>query len=52
VLAAAASAGVLFLSAGTLAAYAVTNNVDVTATVEINSLTEAAALQERLRGRA
>jgi hypothetical protein len=49
VLAAAASAGVFFLSAGTQAAYAVTKNADGTVTVEIDSMTDAAGLQEKLR---
>jgi hypothetical protein len=49
VLAAAAGAGVFFLSAGTQAAYAVTRNADGTVTVEIDSLTDAAGLQAKLQ---
>jgi hypothetical protein len=49
VLAAATAAGVLFLSAGTQAAYAVTKNADGTVTVEIDSLTDAAGLQAKLQ---
>ncbi len=49
VLAAAASAGVFFLSAGTQAAYAVTKNADGTVTVEIDSLSDAAGLQAKLQ---
>jgi hypothetical protein len=49
VLAAAAIAGVVVLSAGTQAAYAVTENADGTVTVEIDSLTDAAGLQAELQ---
>jgi len=49
VLAAAVSAGVFFLSAGTQAAYAVTKNADGTVTVEIDSLSDSAGLQAKLR---
>jgi hypothetical protein len=49
VLAAAATAGVFFLSAGTQAAYAVTKNADGTVTVEIDSLSDAAGLQAKLQ---
>jgi hypothetical protein len=49
VLAAAVSAGVFFLSAGTQAAYAVTKNADGTVTVEIDSLQDAAGLQAKLQ---
>jgi hypothetical protein len=49
VLAAAAVAGGLVLSAGTQAAYAVTKNADGTVTVEIDSLTDAAGLQAKLQ---
>jgi hypothetical protein len=49
VLAAAATAGVFVLSAGTQTAYAVTKNADRTVTVEIDSLTDAAGLQSKLR---
>lgn len=49
VLAAAAAVGVLFLSAGTQSAYAVTKNADGTVTVEIDSLTDSAGLQSKLR---
>ena len=49
VLAAAASAGVFFFSAGTQAAYAVTKNADGTVTVEIDSLSDAAGLQAKLQ---
>jgi hypothetical protein len=49
VLAASASAGVFVLSASTQAAYAVTKNADGTVTVEIDSLTDAAGLQAKLR---
>jgi hypothetical protein len=49
VLAAAAIAGVLVLSAGTPAAYAVTKNADGTVTVEIDSLSDAAGLQAKLQ---
>lgn len=49
VVVAAASAGVLFLSAGTQAAYAVTKDADGTVTVEIESLTDAAGLQAKLQ---
>ena len=52
VLAAAAIAGALLLSAGTPAAYAVTKNADGTVTVEIDSLTDAAGLQESSSRRA
>jgi len=49
VAAAAAIAGVLVLSAGTQAAYAVTKNADGTVTVEIDSITDAAGLQAKLQ---
>jgi hypothetical protein len=49
VLAAAVAAGVFFLSAGAQPAYAVTENADGTVTVEIDSLTDAAGLQAKLR---
>jgi hypothetical protein len=49
VLAAAVTAGVVVLSAGTQAAYAVTRNADGTITVEIDSLTDAAGLQAKLQ---
>jgi hypothetical protein len=49
VLAAAAIAGVFFLSAGTQAAYAVTKNADGTVSVEIDSLSDAAGLQAKLQ---
>jgi hypothetical protein len=49
VLAAAATAGVFFLSTGTQAAYAVTKNADGTVTVEIDSLSDAAGLQAKLQ---
>jgi hypothetical protein len=49
VLAGAASAGVFFLSAGAQPAYAVTKNADGTVTVEIDSLSDAAGLQAKLR---
>jgi hypothetical protein len=49
VVAAAAIAGVLALTAGTQAAYAVTKNADGTVTVEIDSLSDAAGLQAKLR---
>ena len=49
VLAAAATAGALVLSAGTQAAYAVTRNADGTVTVEIDSLSDAAGLQAQLQ---
>ncbi len=49
VLAAAVSAGVFFLSAGTQAAYAVTKNADGTVTVEIDSISDAAGLQAKLQ---
>jgi hypothetical protein len=49
VLAAAAVAGVFFLSAGTQAAYAVTKNPDGTVTVEIDSMSDAAGLQSKLQ---
>ena len=48
-LAAAAGAGVFLLTAGTQAAYAVTRNADGTITVEIDSLTDAAGLEAKLR---
>lgn len=48
VLVAAATAGVLILSAGTSAAYAVTKNANGTVTVEIDSLSDAAGLQSKL----
>lgn len=48
-LAAATSAAVFFVSAGTQAAYAVTENADGTITVEIDSLRDAAGLQAKLR---
>ncbi len=48
-LAAAATVGVVFLSAGTQAAYAVTKNPDGSVTVEIDSLTDAAGLQAKLQ---
>jgi hypothetical protein len=48
-LAAAATIGVFFLSAGTQAAYAVTKNADGTVTVEVDSLTDAAGLQSALQ---
>jgi len=47
--AAATVAGVLVLSTGTQAAYAVTKNADGTITVEIDSLTDAAGLQAKLQ---
>ena len=47
--AAAAAAGTVFLSAGTQAAYAVTRNADGTVTVEIDSMRDAAGLQAKLR---
>jgi hypothetical protein len=47
--AAAAIAGVVFLSAGTQAAYAVTRNADGSVTVEIDSLTDAAGLRAKLQ---
>jgi len=46
---AAATVGVVFLSTGTQAAYAVTKNADGTVTVEIDSLTDAAGLQANLQ---
>ena len=49
VLVAAALAGAFFLSAGTQSAYAVTKNADGTVTVEIDSLSDAAGLQAKLR---
>jgi hypothetical protein len=49
VLAAAATVGVIVLSASTQAAYAVTKNADGTVTVEIDSLTDAAGLQSKLQ---
>jgi hypothetical protein len=49
VAAAAAIAGVLFLSTGTQAAYAVTKNGDGSVTVEIDSLSDAAGLQAKLQ---
>jgi len=49
VLAAAVVAGVFLLSAGTPAAYAVTENADGSVTVEIDSLTDASGLQAQLR---
>ena len=49
VVAAAAIGGVLFLSAGTQAAYAVTKNADGSVTVEIDSLTDAAGLEAKLQ---
>ena len=49
VLAAAAIAGVLLLSAGTQAAYAVIRNANGTVTVEVDSITDAAGLQAKLR---
>jgi hypothetical protein len=49
VLAGAVGAGVFFLSAGTPAAYAVTRNADGSVTVEIDSLTDAAGLQAKLK---
>jgi hypothetical protein len=49
VVAAAAVAGALLLSAGTQAAYAVSKNADGTVTVEIDSLTDAAGLQSKLQ---
>ena len=45
----AVAAGVLLLSAGTQAAYAVTRNSDGSVTVEIDSLTDAAGLQAKLQ---
>ena len=48
-LAAGAVAGVLFFSAGTQAAYAVTKNADGSVTVEIDSLSDAAGLQAKLQ---
>jgi hypothetical protein len=45
----AVAAGVLLLSAGTQAAYAVTKNADGSVTVEIDSLTDAAGLQAKLQ---
>ena len=47
--AAAASAGAILLTAGTQAAYAVTRNADGTVTVEVDSITDAAGLQAKLR---
>jgi len=49
VLAAAVTAGVFVLSEGTQAAYAVTKNADGSITVQIDSLTDAAGLQAKLR---
>jgi hypothetical protein len=49
VVTAAVVAGVFVLSAGTQAAYAVTENGDGTVTVEIDSLSDAAGLQEKLQ---
>ena len=49
VLAVAAAAGVLVLSAGTQAAYAVTRSADGTVSVEIDSLSDAAGLQAKLQ---
>jgi hypothetical protein len=49
VLAVVAAAGVPFLSGGAEPAYAVTSNGDGTVTVEINSLSDAAGLQAKLR---
>jgi hypothetical protein len=46
---AAAVASVVFFSAGTPAAYAVTKNADGSVTVEIDSLTDAAGLQAKLQ---
>jgi hypothetical protein len=46
---AAAIAGVVFFTAGTQAAYAVTKNADGSVTVEIDSLTDAAGLQAKLQ---
>jgi hypothetical protein len=48
-LAAAAGAGVPFLSSGAAPAYAVSTNDDGTVTVEINSLGDAAGLESKLR---
>jgi len=48
-LAAAAGAGVPFLVGGAASAYAVTTNDDGTVSVEINSLTDAAGLESKLR---
>lgn len=48
-LAVAAVVGVFVLSAGTQAAYAVTKNADGSVTVEIDSLTDAAGLEAKLR---
>jgi hypothetical protein len=49
VVAAAVTAGVFVLSAGTQAAYAVTKNADGSITVQIDSLTDAAGLQAKLQ---
>lgn len=49
VLAAAATAGVVLLSAGTQAAYAVTKHADGSVTVEVDSLSDAAGLQAALQ---
>jgi hypothetical protein len=49
VLAASATVGVIVLTAGTQAAYAVTKNADGTVTVEIDSLTDAAGLESKLQ---
>ncbi len=46
---AAAIAGVVFFTAGTQAAYAVTKNADGSVTVEIDSLTDATGLQAKLQ---
>lgn len=48
-LAVAAVVGVFVLSAGTQAAYAVTKNADGSVTVEIDSLSDAAGLEAKLR---
>jgi hypothetical protein len=45
----AVAAGVIVLSAGTQAAYAVTKNADGSVTVEIDSLSDAAGLQAKLQ---
>ena len=47
--AAAATAGVFFLSADAKAAYAVTKHADGSVTVEVDSLTDAAGLQSALQ---
>lgn len=49
VLATATTAGIVLLSTGTQAAYAVTKNADGTVTVEIDSLSDAAGLQAKLQ---